>query len=272
MNFQGFLKDYFIGQVPIIRQLNVLGGEIKQGKNLNIILAAQSGYGKTTLANAYIKWLDINYIRNSVYYNGRIDTIIPGKRFYVLDEAHLIDDPEFLYPAMDSGLSTFLILTNEYYSLKEPFYNRCHEFLFKDYTEEELYLICQKVLIEERIPLPRWCIEFIVKNIGRGVPRRLKILTRRLCYLFKESGIPRDRDSFAKEVEEFLNIKRGLTEFDIQYIDFLKQNQGRASLTLITNSTRIPKEVIIKEVEPYLVKRGMLTITSRGRQLTWEQK
>lgn len=267
MNFQEFINNDFIGQKAVIKQLDILGEEIKQGKNLNIILAARSGYGKTTLSYAFVKWLDPNYLKTSIVYGGHFENLIGDRRFQILDEAHLIENPEFLYAHMDSGKYTFIILTNEYYDLKEPFYNRCHEFIFADYTDSDMIAICEKTLKTHKTTIPRYGIEFIAKHVGRGVPRRLIRLTERLCYYFKQTGVPITRQQFIQEVENFLSIRKGFTEFDISYLEFLNENDGKASLNLITNSTRIPKKVILEEVEPYLVKQGLIRITSKGRQL-----
>lgn len=271
MKFSQFLENSFIGQDHVINQLEILGNEIISGSSINIVLAARSGFGKTTLGNAFVKWVEPKYTQNSFYYLGDVEQIYGSRRFHILDEAHLIQNPEFIYPLMDSNKFIFIILTNEYYELKEPFYNRCHEFTFSEYSTEELIIICRNVFLGKRLNLPYEYIRYIVEYLGRGMPRKLKQISKRLSFYFIQTYIPKSFSLFKKRVDDFLNIKNGLTLLDTQYVEFLK-NKGnkRASLLLIVNGTKIPKSLILEEIEPYLISKNILEITSKGRQYIGE--
>ncbi len=273
MTFDEFLNGAFVGQTHVINQLEVLGNEVINGNNLNIILAARSGHGKTILGNAFVKWVEPKYYEKSFNYVGEVLKIHADRRFHVLDEAHLIEKPEILYPLMDSGHYVFIVLTNEYYELKEPFYNRCHEFNFAEYSEKELMEISNMAFIEKGINLPSKYLEFIVKNMGRGVPRSLKKISKRIAFYLLQNHVPNTFSVFVEKIENFLNVRDGLTLLDVQYLNFLSSaRNNRASLSLIINATNIEKKLILEEIEPYLVSKGKIQITGRGRQLTGELK
>lgn len=268
MNFHEFLAGRFVGQIPIIKQLDVIGKEIKNGSNYNITLAAESGYGKTALANLFVKWVDPRYLSNAIIYVEDLQYIRPEFRFQILDEAHMIKAPEFLYPIMDRRENTFIITTNEYYDLKEPLRNRTHEFTFTSYSKDELKSICYMSFIKHGFNANDYITEFVVENLGRGIPRRVKLISERVSLFLNQQNLTKaSNENIVRAIEEFLNIRDGLTEFDIRYLEFLENAGGLASLNLIVNSVRIPKEVIVKEIEPYLVNRGLIEIGSKGRRL-----
>lgn len=268
--FKDTLKDRFIGQDSIVNQLDILGREIKSGSNFNILLAAQSGFGKTKLASLYLKWITNGMAHKEVFmYNGDVTKLSTRRRFHVFDEAHMIGSPEFLYPLMDSGELTFLVLTNEYFSLKEPFYNRCHEFIFSDYSEEDLNLMCIREFKERRIDIPRWISESVVKSLGRGVPRTIGLISERLAYYFNQSVIPSSQKELNAIFEYLLDVKYGLSNMDRQYLVYLDKSGGSASLSLLSSGSKIPRPVLLNLIEPYLVHRGLVEITSKGRNLNY---
>lgn len=263
MTFSQAIADKFFGQQYVLSQLDVLGGAIVDGENFNIALCAPSGKGKTTLAKLFVEWCANG--EPYLLHNAEEVEFDRKVRFHVLDEAHRIKNPEFLYPYMDSKKYTFLLLTNEYYALKEPFYNRCHNLSYDSYTREDLVMMCKSVFAERgRMimgDMPGW----IVDNFGRGVPRTVKVVSDLLALYWQKN--PTDKEQAKKMAEELLQTSEGLTKKDREYLQFL-WGSGRSSITLIANSTRIPREVILKEIEPYLINKGYIKITSKGRELT----
>jgi Holliday junction resolvasome RuvABC ATP-dependent DNA helicase subunit len=64
---------------------------------------------------------------------------------------------------------------------------------------------------------------------------------------------------------QYCGIRRGgFTINDEAYLNFLREN-GRAGLTTLVNVLQIPRQVIINEIEPFLLRKNLIQITSRGR-------
>ena len=89
-------------------------------------------------------------------------------------------------------------------------------------------------------------------------------------------GIPIMGGLFGKpktpeELEELLFShtgvrKGGFTNYDISYLEFLEEN-GTASLNTLSNVLQIPRQTILNEVEPFLIRKKLIKIGSRGRTL-----
>jgi Holliday junction resolvasome RuvABC ATP-dependent DNA helicase subunit len=238
---------------------------IKQGENTNLLLVAPSGLGKTTLA-----YLFISELRswNKTQVSGPPDFIYnPQKRFHIFDEVHEHDQPEALYPILDSGRHTFIFATNEVGLLKEPLINRCHyQWFFEPYSREDLRNIAFHLFsLRGFNALPVDYIDFCVDRCN-GVPRQLRNIVYRLSVIFN-AFIPENIEQLTEVVSTVLNISDGgLNAHDRIYLEFLKDN-GRASLDLICHATGITKETVQRIIEPNLVRSGLIRITSRGREI-----
>jgi Holliday junction resolvasome RuvABC ATP-dependent DNA helicase subunit len=250
-----------IGQSRIQKELEYILPNIQSGKNVNILLSAPSGHGKTTLAYHILNQLGFNQSQIS----GPPDFLFDrGIRFHFIDEIHELERPEVLYPILDGGQYTMIIATNELGDLKEPLVNRCIPMMFAPYTELELAQIAGTVLY-------RWQLSddklYGIVRKGKGNPRVVKNICQRLDNVFPYS-MPRTEAELDDICEEILGISPdGLTEIDRKYISFLRTVGGSASLDLISNSLHLSVATLKREVEPHLVYLGLLQITSRGRNL-----
>jgi Holliday junction resolvasome RuvABC ATP-dependent DNA helicase subunit len=256
----------FVGQSNVVQELKALIEPIQGGLNLNLLFRAPSGYGKTCLAiNSSLTFA--NHDCNNIEYllpneSGNI-SINPNKRFHIIDEAHLLKNQELLYPAMDSHKHFFYILTNESGELKEPLQNRCINFIFHDYTEEELIEIIKDSISSAIFKLDTLELKEIVRNCN-GNPRIAKQIISRLYNLFSTYGTPRDYHDITYLIENILQIQDGLNLEHRRYLDFLKSAKT-ASLDLISLSTRIDKSTIRRDIEPVLIYKNLIKITSKGR-------
>lgn len=254
----------FIGQNQILEELSFIIPRLKQGVNENILLRGASGYGKTKLAFNIANLIDGV---NAVYYlpdkDGKVE-IVRDKRIHIIDEAHLLKEPEFLYPLMDSKNYIFIFASNEAGELKEPLVNRCFQFIFKPYTDEEIQCIIQNILKTTGLKIPKGFLPIISKN-SNGNPRLATKLCQRLINIFYINGVPEEKD-LEGVIEKFLQIKDGLQEIHIRYLDFLNRVK-HASLDTISNSIKIDKATIKFEIEPVLLYKGLIQITSKGRTI-----
>jgi Holliday junction resolvasome RuvABC ATP-dependent DNA helicase subunit len=253
----------FIGQDNLARELDIIMSEIENGKNFSMLFIGASGYGKTTLALLFMNNLYHNMDLVEYHYpnNPSYDT---NKRFHIWDEIHLLESPEFLYSLIDSNKYTMIFITNEYGDIPEPLVNRCIPFIFQPYTPEELAQILESNL--RGFNLNRMMINYLA-TCTDGVPRRAKILTDRLRYIFNVTGIPRNLQELQQICSSILNIDdRGLDRLQRLYLDYITRTR-RAGIDSISLALRIPKTVILRDIEPGLLYRGLIEISSKGRTL-----
>jgi Holliday junction resolvasome RuvABC ATP-dependent DNA helicase subunit len=246
-----------IGQERLRKELDAIKYEINKGKNFNLIFSGPSGYGKTSFALNFLNRI----CPGSYYISGPpLFKFHTGKRFNFLDEIHRLKEPEFLYSYLDSGNYVTLFTTNEIGLLEEALVNRCIPLYLEPYTREEIEL-----LIKSIINLPQDQIDFLLE-ISSLNPRIVKVTLNRLVNLFGYYGKPNSVDELANICHDILNINSGgLTKSMQVYLDYLKRCGGQASLDLIKNGTRLDKGEIMRDIEPVLIYKGLIRITSKGR-------
>lgn len=250
----------FIGQEHIFKELNAIIPLAQDGKNFNILFKGPSGYGKTTLA-----------IMISLLIDRRFTFLIPNegklkldlsKRVIFIDEIHTLKDPEFLYPYLDSGKYTFLLASNESGKLKEPLVNRCINFIFREYTKNEMRELILQIL--GGYFLNNEYIDYILQNTSLN-PRICKNTCTRLINLFTYYGIPKNFEELKWMIQEVLQIKEGLTEPQQRYLNFMEKVK-KASLSTISLSIKVDKDTILRDIEPVLLYNGRIKISPRGRE------
>lgn len=249
-----------VGQAHAKQELGVLGSVYQRGENFNVLLAGPSGFGKTTLA---LEWA--NKTCPGDYWYSIPDEVggvraPAGKRLIIIDEAHTIKYPEPLYQHLDAHNRSFMLLTNVAGDLTEALVNRCIRIDLIPYTRSEIADICTSIL-----PLEHDWLEYIAEISGNN-PRVAKQLTQRLSYYWKTVCVPVTYDTFIRVIENYLNYTDGLSPAQRVYMDFLAKVK-RASLDQIVWGTRLSRSDILRDVEPPLLYRGMIKITSRGREI-----
>lgn len=252
----------FIGQDRIVNEVDILLQEMKLGKNYNILFRAPSGYGKTHLA--LLMAAKLGWKENCAYYLCTEDNfnIILTKRIHILDEIHLTRNPEFLYPLMDSNNFIFILCTNESGVLKEPLSNRCINFIFEKYSDNEMLELVSENL--NKYGLSQEILKYITEK-SRGVPRYAVTLCKRLDYFFKYKGVPSNIKSIENIVNDMGIFKGGFTVQDRIYLNALERS-GRMSLDNLSRLTNIDKATILRDIEPFLLEKNLIRITSRGRE------
>jgi Holliday junction resolvasome RuvABC ATP-dependent DNA helicase subunit len=255
----------FRNQKKILKELEYIKEAIKIGENVNILLLAPSGYGKTTLAHLFLEEFETDKYPSVSYSNPPNFRYWIDGRFIFIDEAHELPMPEMVYPLLDSGKYTFIIATNESGLLKEPLINRCIPLIFENYDVSDLTLIAKDTFGEDQIP-PDAILEKLVEA-SAGNPRELKIFCRRIQLIEKTRHLGSEEE-YLEIMEKVLNIStKGLNYLERKYLDFLEAAGGSCSLNLLVNGANIDERTIRRDVEPRLVGRRIIRITHRGREL-----
>jgi Holliday junction resolvasome RuvABC ATP-dependent DNA helicase subunit len=218
--------------------------------------------GKTMMAINILCWLGSNNSgmstpENNFYFHR-------DKRFHLIDEVHIIPSPETFYNIMDSKRYTIMLATNEAGDIKEPMLNRCIPLVFEPYTIPELMNIARMELTK----YPQLTDDIVESLATRfRIPRVLKQTVERLKSIFP-TFLPSTVYELDTVLEEVLDIDReGLNPYERLYLNTLRTLGGKASLNLMINTTRIGKTTILRDVEPGLIYRGFIGLSSKGRTL-----
>lgn len=254
---------FFIGQEHITLQLGDILPYIYNNKEgVNLLFRGPSGYGKTELAKRCC-----NFLVGDSYQFCLGDKLKFNRNVWVhfIDEIHLLENPEILYPTMDAGTYVFILATNFDSILPEALSNRCKNFIFVEYSNEDLKSIFRyhsKLVYSENI------MEYII-NIANKNPRimiKTFIDTLKMHYI-KQTNIPNDDQEIIATINKLFGIEGGLNRVAQQYLDTLRALGGRANINLISNGMHLDTNTIKYEVEPSLLYKRIIKITSRGREL-----
>ncbi len=239
----------FYGQERLKAELNLILIDIKEkGINHNILLRAPSGFGKSTLmmvSMSYLGW------ENCLYFIPDSVTPTLNRRIILVDEVHLLEVPEILYPAMDSGNQSFFLATNESGVLKEPLVNRCIQLNFEPYSPS---VILQ--MIRDQIKLNEEDEQILVAASGLN-PRIVKKLIERIRII---------GTAYEKPLEILGIDTDGFSAQERNYLSAL-QELGSASLKTISAVTHISEAEILRDIEPKLLYQKKIIITSKGRKI-----
>jgi len=249
----------FIGQNRIMMELDILLPQIKNNElDMNFLFRGKSGYGKTLLGLKIC-----SYLANSNYqylFADNINDINTDAMVIFIDEIHLLQVPEMLYKYLDKKKPTFIFATNEFADLKEPLVNRCTVYTYEDYTEEELLYMTKMYINNDKFS--REMLQLICESANKN-PRKISNLCFRLNAIGK--SIPLNNlEELEFVVEKIIGIIDGLDPMCLKYLEILER-LSTSSLENISRVTGISKTTIQHEIEPVLLYKNRISITSRGR-------
>lgn len=283
--------DEIIGQSDVLNRLkiSVIGCKNSGSCLPHVLIDGPPGLGKTTIASSIASELDVNLYTANAANLRSVKNIIPylmgiaPRSVLFIDEIHRLPKivEEFLYPVMedfklyitmdskpetiDLPVFTMVGATTSGGSLSQPFYDR---FQIKEhlsfYTDDELAKLAGLNAKKLGLIVSDEDLKEIAKR-SKGTPR---ILNARLQW-YRNYKSCQSNDASVDEIFNLQGIdKHGMDAYDRVYIELLKKSRGNPlGIKAISSLTGIAIETIENSIEPYLVRKGFVVRTGKGRVL-----
>ena len=291
----------FVGQEKARANLSVFIEAAKaRGEALDhVLFVGPPGLGKTTLAQIMAREMGVNFrstsgpvISKAGHLAGLLTNLEPRDVLFI-DEIHRLNPhvEEILYPAMEDfqldliigegpaarsvkiDLAPFTLVgaTTRAGLLTNPLRDRFGiPIRLNFYTEAELELIVARGARVLGLPMTPEGANEIAKR-SRGTPRIAGRLLRRVrdfAHVDGDKAVDRaiaDRALSALEVDG-----SGLDAMDRRYLRMIAENYagGPVGIETIAAALSEPRDAIEDIIEPYLIQKGFIQRTPRGRLLT----
>ncbi|HUW21894.1 MAG TPA: Holliday junction branch migration DNA helicase RuvB [Candidatus Bathyarchaeia archaeon] len=291
----------FLGQEKIKQKLEIfIQATQKRNEALDhLLLYGPPGLGKTTLAHLIAQELGVN-IRitsgPSLERSGDLASILTNLKEHdilFIDEVHRLNKPveEALYPAMEEfcldivlgkGPSartvrlelpkfTIIAATTRIGLISSPMRDRFGAvFRMEFYSEEDLALIIDRSARILKVPTEKTVFLKLAKR-SRGTPRIANRLLRRIRDFAQIKGQGIINLNILEEALEILEIDQmGLDKLDRDLLTALCLDHQGGPVGLDTLAATVSEDpgTIQDVVEPYLMQKGFLKRTKKGRMAT----
>jgi len=158
---------------------------------------------------------------------------------------------------------SFILGTTHRGCLRDTILDRIMKITFDDYTEDEMVEIIKR---NTNLDIPN-NVMIALSRIGRnprGAKGRLKTFA---AFLDMNNAKKITMDHFKAFCNIYSIEEDGCTKEDLLCMSILREH-GVSGLKSIVAMSGLPEEDIITLVEPFLLQKGYIKITSRGRELS----
>jgi len=293
--------EEFIGQQSVVDNLRLyISAALERGEALDhVLLFGPPGLGKTTLAYIVARELGVNIRTSSgpvIEKAGDLAgmlTNLARRDVFFIDEIHRLNSvvEEYLYSAMEDyhidividkgpnarsiqlNLENFTLIgaTTRLGHLTSPLRDRFGVILRMDYyTPDDLYKIILRTARILNIEIRTEGALEIARR-ARGTPRVANRILRRTRDYAQVKGAGVIDQRVAHESLRMLNIDEyGLDNMDRLILSTIvdKFSGGPVGLNNLAVAISEEAETIEDVYEPYLIQKGLLQRTARGRQAT----
>lgn len=293
--------EEFIGQEKARENLRIFVTAAKQREDAmdHVLLFGPPGLGKTTLAQIIARELGVGFRATSgpvIAKSGDLAAILTNLQPHdvlFIDEIHRLNPAveEILYPAMEDGkldlvigegpaarsvqieLPPFTLVgaTTRSGLLTNPLRDRFGiPVRLEFYTPQELTRIVQRLSAKLDMNIDEeGALE--IANRSRGTPRIAGRLTRRVRDFAAVSNAELVTAEIADGALQRLEVDGdGLDSMDRSYLNCIANNYGGGPVGVDTIAAALSEErdVIEDVIEPYLLQKGFIQRTPRGRVLS----
>ena len=172
-----------IGQKHLLGKGKILTNLVKNKKLFSMILYGKPGIGKTSIANAIVKDLNLRYrfLNATINTKKDLDIVIEEAKMYdgiilIMDEIHRLnkDKQDILLPQLESGLITLIGMTtsNPYHSINPAIRSRCQLFELTELETDDNIESLKKAIKHpdlKGIKIDNKSIELIAKLSGNDL-------------------------------------------------------------------------------------------------------
>ena len=290
-----------VGQRKVVERLQIMvdAARMRSEPLGHLLLDGPPGLGKTTFATVLPRELGTECLITSGPLLSAPKDLLPhltnasrGSGLFI-DEIHRMSPAveEFIYPVMEDfrvditlgeGMSArtinmqiepFTVIGATTRSgmltapLRDRFVNRLH---VDYYTDDELAEIVTRNAAKMRIEIDAQSAAEIAKR-ARSTPRvanNLLSWVRDYALVKGQGSITREVTDRALEMQEVDHL--GLEQLDRKYLETLVRvfAGGPAGIQAIAHSLNIPVDTLEDEIEPFLLRLGLIQRTPRGRTIT----
>jgi len=241
-------------------------------KRINLLLYGQQGTGKTTSA----KMIACETNRPFIYINGNmtkkriIDILLKAKEnsIILVDEIHNISESigEVIYPAIQDNEVyldgkkielelMFIATTTEPQELAKPLRDRFKEIELEELEKEQLKQVLKNKGCNDKVS--DYLLNFttnirIINNLLEMINLYGDYTEENLIKVFRLKRI---------------NLYSGLSDIQEEYLKVVKRLK-KVGCRIISLFLRKSEDYIKYEIEPDLIKKGYIIITSRGREIS----
>jgi len=258
--------DEYIGQAKAKQTVSIMvDAALKEQRPIpNILIDGPFGLGKTTLATLILKRAGVE------------PTLVDGAAVaknmptgtVIIDEIHNVppDVCDSLNISLDQGLLTVVGCTTTLGALPAAFRSRFRQVHLDLYSVTDLTEILEKVANRKGIQSTKPLLTQVAKR-SRFTAR---IAINYLATIFDYMAVKNETTLTSKTMKEvFDNL--GLDEFgflprDYEYLKALNTEQP-VGLQYLEAMINVDKATIEEEIEPYLMRMGLINRTPRGRLL-----
>lgn len=294
-NFRPANLDSFVGQKSAVNSLKMLvkSAVMRFEPMDHVLITGPAGLGKTSLANIVADCLGSNlHTVNATTIKSKNELIevlvsLQDHDILFLDEIHALNPrvAEVLYTAMEDGclcvvsrgetsqvkIAPFTLVgaTTVPGMVPRPLLDRFGETLeMQPYETYEMQQIIENNLMTMGYVVEDAAVRDLA-TMSRGVPR----IANRLVRLVRDYAVVNGLDLIVTEdvqaVGEMLGIDRcGLDKSSRNYLEVLFKAPGALGVASICNLINESQETIVNNIEPNLMRMGLVTKSVKGRILT----
>ena len=220
--------DEIIGQKHLLGEGKILRNLIDNKKLFSMILYGPPGIGKTSIATAIVKDLDVRYrFLNATINNKKdFDIVVEEAKMYdgivlIMDEIHRLnkDKQDLLLPQLESGLITLIGMTtsNPFHAINPAIRSRCQLFELKELSKEDILDGLNKAIKHpdlKGIKIKDECLEYIASLSGNDLRYAYNLLEVAF-YSTKDKRITMEHLKNIDNKPAFFHDKDGDGHYDV---------------------------------------------------------